>query len=141
MMIRFIQRVLPIFVIFLAPIVAFSNGISVKDRVLHFDQLQTPLKSLNFKHDDELKPVANDFRIIEVAYLSNDIGERWAFVTFENRASGHRLLKNKAIVATFVDGAQAYALNLNETLKENERLTKAVFFGIHPFPIVSVQVE
>jgi len=141
MMTRFAQKLVPIFVIFLAPIAVFSGEISVKDRVLHFDQLQAPLKSLNFKHDDELKPIPNDFRIIEASYLSNDIGERWAFVTFENRASGQRLLKNKAIVATFVDGAQKYARNLNETLKENERLTKAVFFGIHPFPIVSVQVK
>ena len=140
-MIRFVQRLIPIVIISLGPIVVFSNEISVKDRVLHFDQLQVPLKSLNFKHDDELKPIPNDFRMIEVSYLSNDLGERWAFVTFENRSSGQRVLKNKAIVATFVDGVQAYALNLNETLKGNERLTKAVYFGIHQFPIVSVQVE
>ena len=126
---------------FLVSTMVMSNEISEKDRVLHFDQLQVPLKFLNFKHDDELKPIPNDFRIIEAAYLSNDIGERWAFVTFENKSSGQRFLKNRAIVATFVDGVQSYAHNLNQTLKGNERLTKAVFFGIHQFPIVSVQVE
>jgi len=137
----YIVQIVVTIIVSLNPLVAFSDELHGKDTVLHFDQTQTPLKSLKFKHDDEIKPIANDFRIIEASYLSNDIGERWAFVTFENTSSGQRLLKNKSIVATFVDGAQAYSLNLNEKLEGNERLTKAVFFGVHQFPIASIQVK
>lgn len=141
MKIRLEQKLLTIFITSLVPYVAFSSDINEKDRVLHFDQPKAPLTSLSFKHDDELKPTANDFRIVEVSYLSNDIGERWAIVTFENTSPGPRFLKNEAIVATFADGDQTNAFNLNETLKGNERLTKAIYFGIHHFPIVSVKVE
>lgn len=140
MKIRFIQILVTIFIITLGSLMAFSDEISSADTALHFDQPQTTLKSLNFKHEGELKPVPNDFHIIEVSYLSNNIGERWAIVTFGNRSSGQRLLKNKTIIATFADGAQAYSLNLNEVFKGNEHLSKAVFFGIHHFPIVNVQV-
>lgn len=135
------QKLLTILLISLASQTAFPEEIFEKDRVLHFDQPKSPLLSLTFKHKDELKPAASNFHIIEVSYLSNNIGDRWAVVTFENSSPGQRFLKNEAIVATFADGTQSHGLNLNETLKGNERLTKAVNFGIHQFPIVSVIVE
>ena len=140
-MIRVIKKLISILIISISPVVAYSDEASIGDKVLHFDQPQAPLTALNFKHDNELKPDSNDFHIIEASYLSNDLGERWAFVTIENQSSGQRLLKNKEIVATFVDGFQSYAHNLNITLKGNEHLTKAIYFGIHRFPIVSVVVE
>ncbi len=138
---RSIQLLATVMVISIVPPASFADEISGIDKVLHFDQPQTPLKSLDFKHDDELEPVLNDFRIIEVSYLSNNIGERWAIVTFENKSSGQRLLKNEVIVATFADGSQTNSLNLHKILKGNEHLTKSVFFGIHRFPIVNVRVE
>ena len=130
-----------IFIVSLYPLTAFSDDTLDVDKALHFDQSQGALKSLNFKHDNELRPTINDFRIIQTAYLSNNIGERWAIVTFENKSTGKRFLKNESIVATFADGNQSYALNLDEMLKGNEHITKSVFFGIHQFPIVRVQVE
>jgi len=139
--IRCIQMLVIIFIVSLNSSVSFSGETVDKDKVLHFDQSQAPLKELSFKHKHELKPVANDFRIVEISYLSNDLGERWAIATFENKSAGQRFLKNKSVVATFADGVQTNSFNLNETLKGNERLSKAVFFGVYPFPIVSVQIE
>ncbi len=131
-----------IFILLLNPLVTFSDELSDdKNTVLHFDQPQVSLNSLEFNYDDELKPTPNDFQIVEASYLSNNVGERWAIVTFKNTSLGQRFLKNEAIVATFANGDQANSSNLNETLKGNTRLTKAVFFGVHQFPIVSVQVE
>jgi len=128
-------------VITLNPLVSFSDEFHEKDKILHFDQPIYPLTSLSFKHTDELKPTPNDFHILEVSYLSNTIGERWAIVTIENKSNGQRLLKNDAFVATFADGFQSNSYNLNEALRGNERLTKAIYFGIHQFPIVSVTMN
>lgn len=138
---HFKQKLLIILPTLLVPLTVFSEEILEKDWILHFDQPKSPLLSLTFKHKDELKPAANDFHIVEVSYLSSNIGERWAVVTFDNSSPGQRFLKNEVIVAIFADGTQAYALNLNETLKGNERITKAVHFGKHQFPIVSVTVK
>ena len=129
------------FITSFSPLTALADEFSRKDTVLHFDQPQVPLNSLEFDIDEELLPVPNDFRIIEASYLSNDMGERWVIITFENTSSGQRFLKNEAIVATFADGYQAYEVNLDETIKGNQRLTKAVLFGIHKFPVLKVQVE
>ena len=140
MKINLFQKMLILFM-FLYPLGAISDEFSRKNTILHFDQPQIPLSSLKFKYDHELKPSPNDFRIIEVSYLSNKMGERWAIVTFENTSSGRRSLKNESIVATFANGTQSNARNLNESLKGHERLSKSVYFGIHRFPIVSVNVE
>lgn len=121
--------------------IADEYSIKQADTILYFDQPQSSIEPLYFKHDDELKPVANDFRIVKASYLSNKIGGRWAVVTFENKSSGQRLLKNEAVVATFADGFQTNAHNLNEILKGSEQRTISVFFGNQQFPIVSVKVD
>jgi len=139
---RFIQILTVTLSFILIPTLPFASDVlEEKNRILHFDQPQAPLTSLNFKQNETLKPLPNDFRIIEISYLSNDVGERWAIVTFENKSKGQRLLKNKSIVATFADGHQSHALNLDETIKGREKLSKAVFFGAYQFPILAVKIE
>lgn len=130
-----------IVIVYLSQSAAYSEKISASDTILHFDQTRTPLNSLNFDHTRELEPVANDFRIIEASYLSNNMGERWAIVTFENKSSGQRILKNNVIVATFANGLQRNSLNLGGTVQGNTRITKAVSFGVNPFPIVKLRLE
>ena len=117
----------------------YSN--TYTDTVLNFDQPHSLIQPLHFKNDDKLKPVSNYFRIVKSSYMSNRAGERWAIITFENQSSGQRLLKNEVVVATFADGFQSNAHNLNEILKGNEQRTISVFFGNQKFPIVTVQVE
>lgn len=141
MQLRFQKIITVISILYLYPFAAVSDEPYYTDRALHFDQPQSPLNSLNFKHDNELRPSPNDFRLIEAYFLSNNIGERWAVITIENTSPGKRFLKNEFIIATFANGNQTTGFNLNETLKSNERLTKSVFFGIHQFPVVNIKME
>lgn len=138
---RIVHMLVTGLVIFSSTYMAFGSDLSEADRVLHFDQPHPPISSPYFQQQRELKPMPNDFRIVEASYLSNNIGERWALITFENSSSGQRVLKNESIVATFADGNQSRGYNLNEVIKGNERLTKSVFFGIHQFPIIKVEVD
>ena len=73
--------------------------------------------------------------------MSNNNGERWAIVTVENRSTGRRFFRNENIVATFANGKQSKAIGLDESIEGGERLTKAIFFGFHKFPIVRVEAE
>ena len=111
------------------------------DIVLHFDQPQIPISHYKFEQKDELKPAPNDFKLIEAAFMSNNIGERWAIVTIENTSSGRRLLKNDHIIATLANGEQTKAFDLNDTFEGGEVLTKAIHFGDHKFPIVQVKMR
>lgn len=118
-----------------------ADDIDVDDRVLYFDPALPPVGALRFQRDDDLDPDANDFRIINAFFMSNDLGERWALLTIENSASGQRLLKDEYLVATFANGSQAEAIGVEETVKAKERFTKTVFFGLHRFPIIQVRSE
>ncbi len=108
---------------------------------LHYDLPQPNLTILKFKRTDELLPKAKNIRLIEAVFLSNKRGERWAIVTLENTSTGQRLLTKDSIVATFADGSQSYAWELEERLQGSEVITKSVYFGRHKFPIIKVVVE
>ena len=123
----------------LSPLIVSADGI--EDITLHFDQPQGKLTHINFRQKEVIKPVPNDFELIETAFMSNNIGDRYAIVTIENTSPGQRLFRNKHIVATFANGRQSIAHSLDEILKGGERLTKTIFFGSHSFPIVRVQLK
>ena len=123
----------------LSPLIVSANGI--EDIILHFDQPQGKLTHIDFRQKEVIKPVPNDFELIEAIFMSNNIGERYATVTIENTSPGQRIFRSENIVATFANGRQSNAIGLNEILKGRERLTKAIFFGSHRFPIVRVQLK
>lgn len=74
-------------------------------------------------------------------FLSNKRGERWAIVTLENTSSGQRLLNKESIVATFANGSQSYAWELDERLQGSEAITKSIYFGRQQFPLIKLAVE
>ena len=111
------------------------------DKVLYFDNDPKGIKHLKFDQFDPLIPRINNFEIIEISYLSNNRGERWALMTLKNESAGQRILKNDNVVATFADGSQRFATQLGEKFSGSEVLTRAVFFGVHRFPIVKVSVD
>jgi hypothetical protein len=123
----------------LSPLVVSADG--VEDITLHFDHPQGKLTHVDFRQKEVIKPVTNDFELIEAAFMSNNIGERYAVVTIKNTWPGQRIFRNENIVATFANGRQSYAHGLDEILKAGERLTKTIFFGSHRFPIVRVQLK
>lgn len=120
---------------------AAGNGVPPINQNLRFDYGPGLLNGLHFDHDNELKPKANDFKILEKAFMSNARGERWAVLTLKNSSSGQRLLKNENIVARFADGSQAYAKNLDEVLSGKQKISMAIFFGMHKFPIIALELD
>jgi len=120
---------------------ASADDILIDDHILHFDDIQENFQNLNFKDEKKIRPGSSVFEIIEKHFMSNGLGERWAVVTIKNTSPGKRLLKNENIVATHANGSQSIAQNLDEALDGNEILTKAVLFGIHKFPILTIETR
>ena len=58
-----------------------------------------------------------------------------------NNAGGSRILKSEYIVATFANGDQAYPDKLNESVDPGDTLARQIFFGIHKFPIVTLEMQ
>lgn len=111
-------------------------------QVLQFDAVQPGDTGLRFDRGTRvLVPEAGPFRLVEYHAMSNDIGERWALVTVVNIENADRYLKGTHLVATFADGSQREAQNLNDPVGASERFSKAVFFGHSPFPLVRVDAR
>lgn len=110
-------------------------------QVLQFDRVQITGKEFHFTRDPQLVPEKGPFALVESFAMSNDLGERWALVTVRNTLNSDRFLKDEHLVATFADGSQAYARNLNERLGGREVFSGSVFFGHSPFPIVQVEAR
>ena len=115
-----------------------AEDIPIDENILHFDDVQKDIEELYFPEENKIKAGASVFKIVEKYNMSNGLGERWAVMTIRNISAGKRLLKNDNIVATYANGDESYAQNLDDTLDGNEIVTKAVFFGIHKFPILHI---
>lgn len=129
-----------VFLLTIVPIVA-ARDYQSRDDVLFFDQPPAVIQHLDFDQDDPITPQSNDFSITEIFHLSNRRGERWALITFKNDSSGQRIIKNENVVATFADGSQIFAKNLDEKFSGGEQLTRSVFFGFNRYPIIRVSVD
>ena len=109
---------------------------------LYYEQPRGQAEQFHFEDEQHLriKPEPNDFRIEDYTLMSNELGERWALVTFRNTSTSNRLLKNEHLVATLADGRRVRALNLDERLDGGQLYTQAVFFGVWKFPILFLEM-
>lgn len=129
---------------FVAPLLSFAGDHGVnEDNLLFFDANTPRFETFSFDIDEleRLKPKKNDFELINYASLSNNIGERWAFLTVKNTSNGRRFLKSEYLVATFVNGDQANPIDLNESVGGGEVLSKTIFFGVNKFPIILLEIQ
>ncbi len=120
---------------------SMAAGNLTDDLTLHFDDTREEFGELYFKDEAKIEPEGSVFEIIEKHFMSNALGERWAVITIKNTSPGKRLLKNENVVATYANGSQSYAQNIDEALDGHEVLTKAVLFGVHKFPILMIETR
>ncbi len=120
---------------------SLADGYDAGDKTLFFDQPSSAIQHQEFNDINPLEPDKNDFQIVEISHLSNNLGERWTLITFKNSASGQRIIKNEHVIATFANGSRRAAKNLKATLAGGALLTQTVFFGTHKFPIIKVTVN
>lgn len=107
--------------------------------VFQYDSKPSLRGGIRFNQDDPKQIKRHDFKVLDYALMSNEQGERWATVTFENTSSGLRLLANEYLLAEFADGSQRFAVNLDGKVESGQILTRTVFFGYHRFPILRLQ--
>jgi hypothetical protein len=129
---------------FIFPLVSFAGEKDVnKDNLLLFDENTPKFDKFSFDIDEleRLKPKKNDFELLHFAPMSNQIGERWVLITVRNKATGHRILKSEHIVATFVNGKQAYPVVIEKSIDGGEDFSETIFFGVSKFPIVMLEIQ
>ena len=93
---------------------------------------------LAFPNDSNIQPTESDFRIVNLALMSNEAGERWAVATIQNMASGRRTLTKSDLMALTANGRRIHPRELSQSFNGDETISLVVNFGEIKFPLLSV---
>jgi len=115
-----------------------STALAQSNEALSVDRMITKDIELSFPNDDDAKPKAGDFKIINYVLMSNEIGERWAVITLKNESSGTRVFDQEHLMALFADGTRKPPLDYKLNFQGEEIQTITVSFGEHKFPILTI---
>ncbi len=120
-------------------LLSFVSASQAEDtEVLNIDRSVTNTIILSFPNDNNVKPKAGDFEIVNYVLMSNDIGERWGVITLTNLSSGNRELDQDHLMALFADGSRNKPLEYKLNFKGKETQSITVSFGVFKFPILSI---
>ncbi|ALO34863.1 hypothetical protein CMT41_09145 [Colwellia sp. MT41] len=123
----------------LLALLSFVSASQAEDtEVLNIDRSVTNTIILSFPNDNNVKPKAGDFEIVNYVLMSNDIGERWGVITLTNLSSGNRELDQDHLMALFADGSRNKPLEYKLNFKGKETQSITVSFGVFKFPILSI---
>lgn len=120
-------------------LMVFSSAIQAEDtEVLNVDRSVANNINLSFPNDNNIKPKAGDFEIVNYVLMSNEKGERWSVITLTNLSSGNRDLEQDHLMALFADGSRKSPLQYKLNFKGKETQSITVSFGEYKFPILSI---
>ncbi|MCJ8297256.1 MAG: hypothetical protein MJK15_22915 [Colwellia sp.] len=120
-------------------LMVFSSAIQAEDtEVLNVDRSVANNINLSFPNDNNIKPKAGDFEIVNYVLMSNEMGERWSVITLTNLSSGNRDLEQDHLMALFADGSRKSPLQYKLNFKGKETQSITVSFGEYKFPILSI---
>ena len=113
-----------------------SFSLTAKEEVLTLDRVVPNNFELAFPNDDNIEPVLSDFKVKNAVLMSNELGERFAVVTIENRSSGSRTLNQKHLMAQVSNGERISPQAFSQTFNEGETLSLTINFGENKFPLL-----
>lgn len=114
---------------------------SYSNKILHVDPVQIKMEELYFETTERDHAASDRFTLVNYTTMSNARGERWALVTIKNNNSAARSITGEEIVAIFANGEQAYARMVKASIGSRDLLSKAVYFGLHKFPVARIEVR
>ena len=115
-----------------------SFSLTAKEEVLTLDRVVPNNFELAFPNDDNIEPVLSDFKVKNAILMSNELGERFAVVTIENRSSGSRNLNQKHLMAQVSNGERISPQAFSQTFNGGETLSLTINFGENKFPLLNV---
>ncbi len=115
---------------------------SPESLVVSFDAVVIPPAELAFGTDrNALRPSLSEFEIEYRRFLSNDLGERFALVTFSKEKAILRKVSERDIVGVLANGERLYPVRLEGETQIGSRGSIFVYFGKHLFPLVDLETR
>jgi hypothetical protein len=106
--------------------------------VLTLDRVVPNNFELAVPNDSNIQPSESDFRVINLALMSNEAGERWAVATIKNMSSGRRTLTQRDLMALTANGQRIHPREISQSFNGDETISLVVNFGEIKFPLLSV---
>lgn len=112
-----------------------------EDTALFFDKPIVKTMEFHFEIEKDLYPEQSPFKILDFAFLSNEMGERSALVNLTNTAPAPRSLSPNQIYGLFADGTYRRPTNLSNRIDGGETNSVLIAFGISKTPLVKLIVR
>lgn len=122
----------------LPSLLLMTASVIAQETALTIDRAVTNSLQLSFPNDNNIKPKASDFNIVNYVLMSNEEGERWAVVTLHNTASGSRSFEQEHLMALFADGSRRSPLEYKLNFSGDEVQSMTLNFGENNFPILAI---
>ncbi|MDQ8197453.1 hypothetical protein QEH56_04800 [Pelagicoccus enzymogenes] len=115
---------------------------SPEDLVVSFDTVVIPQEKLAFKKDWNVeRPDLSEFEVEFCRFMSNELGQRFALVTFTNSKSGLRSIDERDVVGVLANGRRLYPIRLEGETQIGSRGSLLLHFGQHQFPLVGLETR
>ena len=114
----------------------------LKDRIVSFDEVVIPSEHIEFVKDwKELKPDLSELKIEFSRFMSNELGERFALVTFTKEKGLLRVVDARDVVGVLANGYRLHPIKVEGEAQIGKRGTLLLHFGIQQFPLVEVETR
>ncbi len=136
------MKKLILFCLALLPLCLIAEPNALEDRVVSFDEVIVPEDKLVFGEElHAIRPQLSEFEIEYYRFLSNDLGARFALVTFTNQKAGLRRISERDVVGVLVNGQRLYPIRLEGKTQLGARGSVLLHFGRHPFPLARLETR
>ncbi len=105
---------------------------------LFFDQPIAEELKLQYEEAEKERPQRSEFQIVDSAFLSNEIGERWALVTIHNLSSENRTFDEDQIAGILANGTIRKPLSIKRIVRGRDSQSVMLNFGPSKYPLVRV---
>lgn len=126
----------------MSPLFAFSKPGFPADHVVSFDEVLIAEDQIVYERNSkDLRPRLSEFQVSYRRFLSNDVGERFALVTFTKETGILRIVDEQDIVGILANGERLYPISIDGETRIGSRGTALLNFGPNKFPLVGVETR
>lgn len=111
------------------------------NRSLVFDQQVAKEMAIQFEIEEDLYPTRSTFEIEDIAFLSNEAGERWALVVVRNTAREARTFTEDQLIGFFASGKHSHPNKLATRIEGSRSETIMIPFGESTMPLVKLMTR
>lgn len=110
--------------------------------VVQFDTTQIPTQEIEFAATmSSARPAVSKFGVTYHAFLSNELGERFAIATFINLSSSSTKLNTRDVVGVLASGERIYPIQIEGEQRIDGKGTLLLHFDTQKFPLIKLETR